>query len=132
MVSSAGTNYIVPMSSLVEVLKLAPGDAKSMLDKEVIRVRDSVFPLIRLDRMFDHGEDGSQPPSEIIAVVVRVKDKMVGLAVDSVLEPQETVVKSLGKYIGNVQGIAGATILGDGRVALILDMATLVAEAAVT
>jgi len=132
MVSSAGINYVVPMSSLVEVLKLAQGDTKNVLNKEVIRVRDNVFPLLRLDRMFGHGEDGSQPSSEIIAVVVRVKDKMVGLAVDSVLEPQETVVKSLGKYIGNVQGIAGATILGDGRVALILDTATLVAEATAT
>jgi two-component system chemotaxis sensor kinase CheA len=57
-----------------------------------------------------------------------VGDKLSGIVVDTVLEPQESVVKSLGKYIGSVRGISGATIMGDGQVALILDTATLIRD----
>jgi two-component system, chemotaxis family, sensor kinase CheA len=61
-------------------------------------------------------------------MVIKVGDKLSGLIVDAVLEPQESVVKPLGKFIGSLRGISGATIMGDGQVALILDTATLVKE----
>ncbi len=94
-----------------------------------MRLRGDIIPLCRLDMEFGRGTNGHRDSDVTVAVVVKSGEKTMGLAVDSVLEPQETVVKSLGQYIGNIRGIAGATILGDGRVALILDTATLISDA---
>ena len=129
LVSAAGAIYIIPMISLVEVMRLKSAEIESIARKDVIRVRGNILPLLRLDAAF--GTNGERPgySDETLVVVVRAGEKSVGLVVDSVMETQDTVVKSLGKYIGTIKGIAGATILGDGQVALILDTATLVREA---
>jgi len=126
LVSSADSIYIIPMISLVEVLRLKSAEIESVARHDVIRMRGNILPLLRLDAEF--GTDGERPrySDETLVVVVRAGEKSVGLVVDSVMETQDTVVKSLGKYVGNIKGIAGATILGDGQVALILDIATLV------
>jgi len=93
--------------------------------KEAIRLRDSVIPLLRLNAALANEtlEMGSNGKSTI--VVVKASDTLVGIVVDALMERQEIVVKSLGKYLGDIEGIAGATILGDGQVALILDVASL-------
>ncbi|MDY6907055.1 MAG: chemotaxis protein CheA [Chloroflexota bacterium] len=129
LVSSSGTVYVIPMASMVEVLKVEPQEIKTIMGKEVVRLRDNVLPLLRLDREFSNHRAEERDIDGTLVSVVKAGEKAVGLAVDSVMEPQDTVVKPLGKYIGGVRGIAGATILGDGRVALILDTATLVREA---
>lgn len=129
MVTSNDAVYVIPMASMVEVVKLEAGQIKTIMGKEVIRLRDNILPLLRLDKEFGHGMDGTRHGDGTLVAVVRAGDKTVGVAVDSVMEPQETVVKSVGKYIGSVAGVAGATILGDGRVALILDTTSLVKEA---
>jgi two-component system chemotaxis sensor kinase CheA len=128
LVSSGGLIYVVPISVIVEILKLKPGQVQSVMGKEVFRLRENVIPLIRLSQRFDQ-ETAQSDFSELASVVViRVGDKLSGIVVDTVLEPQESVVKSLGKYIGSVRGISGATIMGDGQVALILDTATLIRD----
>jgi two-component system, chemotaxis family, sensor kinase CheA len=128
LVSSCGLTYVVPISVIVEILKLKPGQVQSVMGKEVFRLRENVIPLIRLSQRFDLETDQINFKEDTNVVVIKVGDTLSGIVVDAVLEPQESVVKSLGKYIGSVRGIAGATIMGDGQVALILDTATLVRD----
>jgi two-component system, chemotaxis family, sensor kinase CheA len=130
LVSANNAVFIIPMISLVEVKNLRKEEIESIARKDVIRVRGGILPLLRLDAAF--GMDGGDRPEyshQTLTVVVRAGDRSAGLVVDKVMETQDTVVKSLGKYIGNIKGIAGATILGNGQVALILDTATLIREA---
>jgi two-component system, chemotaxis family, sensor kinase CheA len=128
LVSAGGLTYVVPISVIVEILKLKPGQIQSVMGKEVFRLRESVIPLIRLSQRFDLETDQINITKEVNVVVIKVGDTLSGVVVDAVLEPQESVVKSLGSYIGSVRGISGATIMGDGQVALILDTATLIRE----
>ena len=91
--------------------------------KEVINLRGSVIPLIRLRDTLDvPGE--AEDSDTIIVVIVRKGDKLAGLVVDSLIGQMEIVIKSLGKYININRMISGATILGDGSVALIIDANT--------
>lgn len=128
LVASSGLTYVVPISVIVEILKLKPDQVQSVMGKEVFRLRENVIPLIRLSQRFDLETNQVNSAQEINVVVIKVGDTLSGIVVDAVLEPQESVVKSLGKYIGTVRGIAGATIMGDGQVALILDTATLIRD----
>ena len=130
--------YAIPLVHVLETIKIKPGDIHTISGKDVIRRRGAVLPLLRLSEAFglDAGLDigklengrrqnvAGQDESPF-AVVVQLGERMVGLAVDDVLEPQEIVVKSMGKYIGEIKGMAGASILGDGQVVLILDVPTL-------
>jgi two-component system, chemotaxis family, sensor kinase CheA len=128
LVSSGGLIYVIPISVIVEILRLKSDQVQSVLGKEVIRLRDNVISLVRLSQRFDQEQSQAGPADETNVVVIKVGDQMSGLIVDAVLEPQESVVKPLGKYIGSLKGISGATIMGDGQVALILDTATLVKD----
>lgn len=92
--------------------------------KEVIHLRGSVIPIIRLDKMLDI-EPKEQEPDHLTVVIVQKGDQQAGLVVDNLIGQQEIVIKSLGKYINGNKLISGATILGDGDVALILDVNTL-------
>ena len=92
-----------------------------MLAKEVIHLRGMVIPLIRMDEILDCPPKDEQPDN-IIVVVVKKGDNYAGIVVDSLIGQQEIVIKSLGKVIDNNKMISGATILGDGEVALILDV----------
>ena len=84
------------------------------------------MPLLRVSQAFKLGRGESEGPEKTHVVVVRIADKLVGLAVDALRELQEITVKSLGNYMGDVKGIAGVSILGNGEVVLILDVPTLV------
>jgi two-component system, chemotaxis family, sensor kinase CheA len=128
LVSSGGLIYVLPISVIVEILRLKTSLVQSVLGKEVFRLRDNVISLIRLSQRFEMEPVQNNTSDDINVVVIKVGDQLSGLIVDSVLEPQESVVKPLGKYIGSLRGISGATIMGDGQVALILDTATLVKE----
>jgi two-component system, chemotaxis family, sensor kinase CheA len=128
LVSCGGLIYVLPISAIVEILKLGKDQIQGVLGKEVIRLRENVIPLIRLNQKFAADLTGEHADQFINVVVIKVGDKLSGLIVDAVLEPQESVVKPLGKFIGSLKGISGATIMGDGQVALILDTATLVKE----
>ena len=88
--------------------------------KEVITLRGSVIRLIRLDDMLDIRKERGNDDN-LVVVIVRKGDKQAGLVVDELIGQQEIVIKSLGKYINKCKFISGATILGDGEVALILD-----------
>ena len=95
-------------------------EIKYVQNKEVIHLRGNVIPLIRLDEMLDVERNGVEPES-LTVVIVANGDKLAGLVVDNLIGQQEIVIKSVGKFINNSKLISGATILGDGEVALILD-----------
>lgn len=112
--------YAVPLSSVDETIRLE--DIKRVHQQEVVVLRGSVLPVVRVRRLLNvPGEEGE----ELYAVVVRKGDKRVGLVVDSLIGQQEVVIKSLGKLLAGVPGLAGAAVLGSGEVSLILDVGSL-------
>jgi two-component system, chemotaxis family, sensor kinase CheA len=111
---------------VLETTRLHQGQIQTIAQKEVIRLRNSVLPLLRLNTVFGMETENKSNDDWIFIVVARADDKLVGLAVDSLIGKQEIVIKPLGECLGDVRGIAGASILGDGQVALILDIPTLV------
>jgi two-component system chemotaxis sensor kinase CheA len=114
--------YAIPFSSIVEITKLTQENVSTVQGQKVIQFRGQVVPLVYLKDVFD------VPTVEIEAdrqhlyvVIVRKGNKTVGIVVDIVLRQQEIVLKSLGDYLTNLFAISGATILGNGEVALIID-----------
>ena len=101
-------------------MNITKDDIKYVQAKEVINLRGNVIPLVRLDEMLDIREEKGDK-ANLVVVIVRKGDKQAGLVVDELIGQQEIVIKSLGKYISKSRFISGATILGDGEVALILD-----------
>ncbi|HEY9723590.1 MAG TPA: chemotaxis protein CheA [Oscillatoriaceae cyanobacterium] len=128
LLARAGDRILaIPLSSVAETLRLSEAERKLVHGSEVLSVRDQLWPIMRLDRWF-----GSEraPESSVgrPAVVISDGDRHLALLVDELLGQQDVVMKSLGDFLGAMPGISGATILGDGRVALILDAAGLLAE----
>jgi two-component system chemotaxis sensor kinase CheA len=113
--------YCVPLGSVIEVVNLKPDDIKTINGREVIRLRDEILPLAHLRDVF-HVVAKEVAPSMMYVVVVGVAERRVGIVVDSLFGQREVVIKSMGDYLGNVLGIAGSTILGDGRVVMIIDV----------
>ena len=129
MVEVSGEKYALPLNSIVTVEEILPEDIRYVHTKEVINLRGSVIPLVRLNEVLDiepvEREDALLDDGEIVVIVKR-GDKQAGLVIDKLLGQQEIVIKSLGKYIHVPKMISGATILGNGEVALIIDSNTLV------
>jgi two-component system chemotaxis sensor kinase CheA len=114
--------YIVPLEFVAEAFKPAAGDIKTIVGQpSLVAVRGEHLPIVRLDRAVQlDREDGAAP--EPICLVVEVDGRRAALLVDSLIGQQQLVVKSLDTNLHSVPGVAGATILGDGRVSLILDV----------
>lgn len=120
MVVVGGEKYAISLGSIQTLEDVPVSDIKLVQSKEVINLRENVIPLIRINEMLDI--DSSKGPDEnLMVVIVKKGDKLAGLVVDDLIGQQEIVIKSLGKYINKCKIISGATILGDGEVALILD-----------
>lgn len=120
MVVVGGEKYAISLGSIQTIEDISPKDIKLVENKEVINLRGTVIPLIRLTEVLDV-ESTRSPEDNLIVVIVKKGDKMAGLVIDELIGQQEIVIKSLGKYIKQCKFISGATILGDGEVALILD-----------
>lgn len=117
--------YTIPLSSVVEVVAVSTSSLHKVNQQEVIKIREDVFPIIHLDTLL--GLPASKVPlNERNVVVVGLGNYRLGLVVDKLLGQQEIVIKSLGDYLGNIEGISGSTILGDGRVIMIIDVADIV------
>ena len=117
--------YAISLDSIQTIEDIPVSETKYVHAKEVINLRGNVIPLVRLRELLD--VPGEPEESENITVVIVSKgDKQAGLVVDSLIGQLEIVIKSLGKYININKMISGATILGDGSVALIIDANTLV------
>lgn len=119
LVKVENDHYILPLSSIEECLELSEEDIEKRHGRNLVHVRGSLVPYISLRERF--GIKSSRPKIEQI-VVASINENSVGFVVDQVFGQHQTVLKSLGNYYKNVEGISGATILGDGSVALILDI----------
>ena len=124
MVEIRNEKYAIALGSISNIEDIPVEDIKYVQAKEVIHLRGSVIPIIRLDRMLDI-EPKEEEPDHLTVVIVQRGGAQAGLVVDNLMGQQEIVIKSLGKYINGNKLISGATILGDGEVALILDVNTL-------
>lgn len=113
--------FAIPLSSIIETAAFKPADIMLAHKQQVIDFRGKVVPLVHLKEIFKIPRNTENVDEEISVVIVRKGDKMAGLVVDSFIGQQEIVLKSLGKYLTNVFAVSGATILGDGQVALIID-----------
>ena len=112
--------YAVPMSSIVESHKFEQEDVKSIRSREVVQLRGEVLPLVRMRDFYGLGDQEVNGPFN--ALVVQSRDRRAALVVDELLGHQQIVVKSLDKRLNRVKGISGGTILGSGRIALIVDV----------
>lgn len=125
MVVIGEEKYAISLGSIVSIEDIPVTDIKSVEAKEVINMRGTVIPIIRLNQLLDIDPPEVEPESLTI-VIISKGEKQVGLVVDDLMGQQEIVIKSLGSFINNsTKIISGATILGDGEIALILDVNTL-------
>lgn len=113
--------YAIPLSSVEEVVAVEPGLVKTINQREVISIRNQVHPILRLDEVVKIKNPDKNLTNKYV-VINAVGINRVGLVVDKLLGQQEIVIKSIGEYFGDVKGIAGSTILGDGRAIMILDV----------
>ena len=125
MVEIGKEKYAIPLGSIQTIEDIQFSEVKHVQTKEVINLRGSVIPLIRLGEILDV-EPGDFQPESLTVVIVKKGDKQAGLVVDNLIGQQEIVIKSIGDYINCSKLIGGATILGDGEIALILEVNTLV------
>ncbi len=130
MVDVCGEKYALPLNSIVTLEEILPEDIKYVHTKEVINLRGTVIPLVRLNEVLDVSSDDDEetnPDDEgLVVVIVKKGDKQAGLVISKLIGQQEIVIKPLGKFIHVPKLISGATILGNGDVALIIDSNTLV------
>jgi two-component system chemotaxis sensor kinase CheA len=126
LVQVADEKFVLPLSAVEECIELSRADVARANRKNLIRVRGEIVPYLRLRERF--GLDGALPEIEQV-VVAEAQGQRVGFAVDHVIGEHQTVIKALGLMYKDVTGLSGATILGDGSVALILDLPPLVREA---
>ena len=120
MVKVGGEKYAIPLGNIQTIESIPPEDMKTVQQKEVINLRGRVIPIIRLSEVLEC-ESTKLPEDDYVVVIARKGDVEAGLVIDELLGQQEIVIKSLGKYINRSRIISGATILGDGEVALIVD-----------
>jgi len=123
--------YSIPLASVIETMRVNKSDFHMVGGQEVLKLRDYVLPLLRLQRSFGC-EETTADRSTCYVVIVGVAEKRIGLVVTRLLGQQEVAIKSLGKFLANLPGIGGSTIMGDGRVALIVDPMGLIGGADAT
>ncbi len=118
----ADRTFILPMSNVVEIVRIHPDTIQTIKGKSIVVVREQVLPVVWLHDLLEipRTDPGNR---QLPVVIVGVGEKRIALIVDELQGNQEIVVKSLGKYVGKINGVSGATILGDGRVELILEVA---------
>ncbi len=137
VVTSAGERFAIPQVSLLELVRLEAGEngkgIEMVHDAPVYRLRGSLLPLVYLARELGTkpGNDSTGGPSAVNIVVLQAEDRQFGLIVDEITDTQEIVVKPLEKQLKGISAYSGATIMGDGRVALILDVPGLAQRARV-
>jgi two-component system chemotaxis sensor kinase CheA len=116
---------VIPLSSVIEVVRVHKDHINSVNQREVITLRDNVVPLLSIDDLLYKTELQNGSIWQYV-VVVGIAEKRYGIKVDDLIGQKEIVIKSLGNYLGNIHGIAGSTILGDGTVVMILDISELI------
>jgi two-component system chemotaxis sensor kinase CheA len=126
LVNVGSEKYAIPLGSIKQIIDIEPSSIKLIQKKEVILLRNQVIPLIRLDNMLEVEKTEADPNKPLTVVIVKKSDKFAGFIIDELIGQQEIVIKTLGKYLAGISMIAGATILGNGQVALILNVNSLI------
>ncbi|MDF9839509.1 MULTISPECIES: chemotaxis protein CheA [unclassified Paenibacillus] len=114
--------YALPISSVVEIMRLPGREIHSIKGQRVVMIRDKVLQLVWVHDFFNVPKREFGSDNNVFIVIIGSADRRMALVVDELIGNQEIVVKSMGAYVGKVEGISGATILGDGGVALIMDV----------
>ncbi len=122
LVTVGGEKYAIPLSSIYQIYNWGADEVKMVQQQEIILLRNMVVPITRLANILDVPDSQIKQQKQLKIVIVRKGEKLSGLVVDSVIGQQEIVIKSLGKLLTGIKPLAGATILGDGNVALIVDV----------
>ena len=123
MVKIADEKYAIPLNNIQNIEDVRKEEIKFVQNQEVIVLREEVIPIVRLHKLLDLEQEERDV---MMIVIVKKGEKQIGFMIDSLIGQQEIVIKPLGKYLSHINMIAGATILGNGEVALILDVNTLV------
>lgn len=124
MVQLGEEKYAIPLNTIQNIEDINVADIQYVQKQEIIVLRNEVIPIVRLHQLLD--VEGNTQEETLMIVIVKKGDKQVGFVIDELIGQQEIVIKSLGKYLSGIKMIAGATILGNGEVALILDINTLI------
>ncbi len=122
LVESDDDIFILPLASVVETVKTEQAEVYHVNQRPVFSLREEIIPIINLNEILAENQAGFIMTEKPYIVVVALAEKKLGVIVDRFLGQEEVVIKSLGQYLGSTQGIAGATILGDGRIRLIVDL----------
>jgi len=136
LVRVAGGIYALPIHAVTETLRVEPNQIHRVNQREAIMLRETILPLVALRHVFgaddaaEH-EVGNADGSRLVVAVHTTAQhaRQVGLVVEGLIGEQEIVIKPLGHLVGDIAGVSGAAILGDGSVALIVDVAALIAQA---
>ncbi|PJN56050.1 Chemotaxis protein CheA [Paenibacillus sp. GM2FR] len=121
LIRMGSEKYAIPLSSIVETGIIKRGQIKHVHGSRMIQFRESLIPVISLSRLFEVPDFDEELEEETEIVVIRKGDRLAALTIDDFIGQSEIVIKNLGKYLPAIQGVSGATILGDGQVALIID-----------
>lgn len=116
--------YAIPLSSVLETVKITKEEICTVDGRSVLRLRDEVLPLVHMADIFNIHHD-FEKTNKFFVVIIGLADQKIGIIVDCLIGQEEVVIKSLGEYLKNIQGIAGATVRGDGKITLILDIVSL-------
>lgn len=117
--------YAIPLGSIDSTINITPEDIKTIQNQEVILLRGQIIPIIRLANVLGVPKTSEDEQEELFVVIVHLGEHRAGIIVDNLIGQQEIVIKSMGKLLAGIKVIAGATILGNGQVALILDIGSL-------
>lgn len=112
--------YAIPLNSIKEIITIKTASIRKVQNQEVVLYRNHTLPILRMNKIL-HVDREEPAKEDLTVVVVKKGDKTAGFVVDSLIGQQEIVIKSLGKFLSGIKVIAGATILGNGQVALIVD-----------
>lgn len=116
---------VIPLNSVIEALRVHAEDINTINGHEAIRRMDSVIPLVEIENLLYKSSNDEKKIWQYV-VIVGLAEKKFGIKVDELCGQKEVVIKSLGSYLGNIHGIAGSTIMGDGTVVMILDISELI------
>ena len=125
LVRIAKEEYAVPVTNVVEAIELMPSELRHIHGQEVVMLRDEVLPVYRLSSLLEPPGYSATLPALFSVLVVEAGERRVGLLVDEVVGQLEIAIKNLGRYLKGIRGFGGVTILGDGRICLILDFSSL-------
>ena len=123
------TTYAIPINSVLETLMIDADAIQTVEKREVMELRKSTVPLLRLDQLFGLPDAVKDVDCRLYVAIVGLAEKRMGFVVDELLGQQDVVIKSLGKSLAFVKGIAGAAELGNQKTILVLDVAGLMSEA---